>query len=227
MKKINESPETLFLKLIHVLLVGYTEIRAHNLRRVEQSSWVVVSKANLSIPLGEPGTPSGKEVELDSRVWSNIPLPNNVPPTFETCNMSRKYEIEISVGLAFGSSKDDIKPETTVQALRMPVQVYSGIPPPEALLEEMARQQGLSATVPSPSAGEPVQTPPAPPRPGAQPPPADAGEEPPPSYEDAMADELAPVDGSSRPTNYEQPEGQPVGDQKRSNVFRRNDRLFP
>ena len=41
---------------------------------------------------------------------------------------------------------------------------------------------------------------------------------PPPSYEDAMAEDLAPVDGPR--TNYEQPQTAPVvGDEKRGSLF--------
>ena len=229
------------MRLFQVMLAGYTEIRAHDLRRTEQSSWVMTSKANLSIPLVNADESDKKEVEIDSRIWSSISLPNTVPPSFETCNLTRRYELEISVGLAYGSV-GDIKPEMTVQQLRMPVDVYSGIRPPEALLEEMAKYQGTAlagqrlrpqaATRPSMQSQSDIPQPqtPATASPGASSavhPPPDFPDEPPPSYEDAMADELAPVDGSSRPRDYEQPEGEPVRDEKRGGMFRHNDRLFP
>lgn len=55
-----------------------------------------------------------------------------------------------------------------------------------------------------------------------EPSPGDIPDEAPPSYEDAMADDLAPIDGPRR--QYEQqPSQTPIGDEKRSG----NDRLFP
>ena len=121
----------------------------------------------------------------------------------------------------------------------MPVQVYSGIEPPNALINEMTKRQGNPQHQADPhnptifmhraehnsSVGSEQGT-----ELGA------AGtlhpialanatpDEPPPSYEDAMAEDLAPVDGPRR--EYEQPESRPVGDEKRGTLFGRNERLF-
>lgn len=89
----------------------------------------------------------------------------------------------------------------------MPVKVYSGIAPPQALLDAMA----AAALQPSPSKPKPRPTwpegdgdnrPPMPPRPATSGPvPADvsaAYDDAPPSYEDAMAENLSPVDGPRR-----------------------------
>lgn len=108
-------------------------------------------------------------------------------------------------------STDSPKPELTVQVIRMPVEIYSGIAPPQALLDQMAdrppAQTGLnhnlhppgSANGPSPGHF------PGPFRPAAtaqsghvEPSPSDIPSEAPPSYEDAMADDLAPIDGPRR-----------------------------
>lgn len=89
----------------------------------------------------------------------------------------------------------------------MPVKVYSGIAPPKALLDAMA----AAALQPSPfkltsqptsPAGNSENRPPMPPRPAtSQPVTADSSavyDDAPPSYEDAMAENLAPVDGPRR-----------------------------
>ena len=102
-KKLNETTEIMFLKLLQVELIGYTHIRAHELQRKEASSWVIVSLANLTIPLGNSNTPINKDMEIDKKLWSTIPLPNSVPPSFDTCNLTRSYELEIRVGLSYGS----------------------------------------------------------------------------------------------------------------------------
>ena len=129
-----------------------------------------------------------------------------------------------------------------MQPLRMPVQVYSGIEPPTALIHEMTKKQGnpqqrtdhhLSATfasnpepLSSPGSGQasrPDVTITYPQHPGLST--GAIPDEPPPSYEDAMAEDLAPVDGPRR--EYEQPESRPVvGNEKRGGLFERNERLF-
>lgn len=51
-------------------------------------------------------------------------------------------------------------------------------------------------------------------------------EAPPPSYEDAIAEDIGPVDGPRR--DYQQPEvTRPVGNEKRNERFRNDERLFP
>lgn len=91
----------------------------------------------------------------------------------------------------------------------MPVKVYSGIAPPQALLDAMAASGRVKPTQPQPQpqpsgpagGGEP---PPIPPRPAAPPAPATSDEgfdDAPPSYEDAMAEVLEPVDGPRREYN--------------------------
>ena len=58
------------------------------------------------------------------------------------------------------------------------------------------------------------------------PPVANPEEAPPPSYEDAIAEDIGPVDGPRR--DYSQPEvTRPVGDEKRGGRFRNDERLFP
>ena len=91
------------LQTIQIELIGYTYVRAHDLSRVETGSWVIMSYSNMAIPLGEPNAPEGTDVAIDEKLWRNIPLPNTVAPTFETCNIRRTYEIEVRVGLAHGT----------------------------------------------------------------------------------------------------------------------------
>lgn len=116
----------------------------------------------------------------------------------------------------------------------MPIQVYSGIAPPQALLEQMASRPNVRPTYtashlrPSGAANSPS---PGPFRPPAQrpqsdhiePSPSDIPDEAPPSYEDAMADELAPIDGPRRdyhqtPSRTTDVDGKGSGN---------DDRLFP
>jgi hypothetical protein len=227
-QKLSESTVTVFLSMLQIELIGYTHVRAHDLTRSESRSWVIMSQSNMNIPLGEPTDPVGKEWKVPSRYWENIPLPNTVAPSFETCNLSRTYELEVRVGLSHGIGLESIKPEIIVLPLRLAVKVYSGIAPPAALLHRIAtshpQTQNQFAT--AAAQGAPVPLSPAsfyPPTPitpsyAQHQPPAPAGttayfqssrppqppngvdddDDAPPSYEDAMADEIAPVDGPRR-----------------------------
>ena len=102
-RKLNETPETVYVHTFQIVLIGYTKIRAHDLERTEKSSWVICSAANLQTALGNPTTPANRDVEVDSAMWASKPLPNTVCPTFETCNLARYYELEVSIGLVYGT----------------------------------------------------------------------------------------------------------------------------
>lgn len=98
----------------------------------------------------------------------------------------------------------------------MPVKVFSGIAPPQALLDAMAAaslKPGPTKLQSSLPAEIGTNRPPMPPRPSGERVPVNSGDEyadAPPSYEDAMADNLSPVDGPRR--EYHPPEAsQPVG----------------
>ncbi|KAI9925706.1 hypothetical protein ASPWEDRAFT_113742 [Aspergillus wentii DTO 134E9] len=205
-KKLSESSETIFLQMLQIELVAYTHIIAHDLKRTESGSWVIMSRSNMGIPLGRGSDPVESEWTVDPSMWNRTPLPNSVAPSFETCNISRTYEIEIRVGLSHGSV-GNVKPQLIVLPLRMPVKVYSGITPPQALLDAMNLPGQAKPTDNSSRPDQSAETsdrPPIPPRPAAPPMPAnleDPYEEAPPSYEDAMAENLSPVDGPRREYN--------------------------
>ncbi|WP_206616894.1 hypothetical protein, partial [Mesorhizobium sp. M6A.T.Cr.TU.014.01.1.1] len=41
------------------------------------------------------------EAEIDARLWNETPLSNIVPPSFETCNITRTYEIFARIGIRY------------------------------------------------------------------------------------------------------------------------------
>lgn len=101
-RKMNESPEYTFLVSLSIHLLGSTEVRAQDVVRTETSSWVLMNTNGLSIPIGNPTDPLRTETVLDQSLWDRVPLPNTVAPSFHTCNLTRKYELEVRVGLGFG-----------------------------------------------------------------------------------------------------------------------------
>lgn len=226
-KQLNERNDPVFLQMLQIELVGYTHVRAHELTRTESNSWIIASFSNMAIPIGAPSDVAGTETPINPEYWSGKPLPNTVSPSFDTCNISRYYELEVRVGLGYGSYKHG-QDQLVVLPLRLPVKVFSGIEPPQALLHAMASAKPTlpqrkpvpgSAAIPPLKTGGPVMNAAA-----AAPPyqtpmtPVDGGsaghgpapqgqyssghvenyEDAPPSYEDAVAQDMPAVDGPRR-----------------------------
>ncbi len=245
-QKLNDSDASVYLSMFQIELIGYTNVRAHDLRRSESGSWVLTSMANMNMPLDNPSDKSQKEFKLPSRLWDHLPLPNTVAPSFDTCNISRRYELEIRVGLAHGAASG-VRPELIVLPLRLPVQVWSGIAPPPELLRAMSsrdpqqtnggpifqRPASVSTLdeVTTPTSETPTYDqhgPEARLGSASVPNALDIPDDAPPSYEDAMAEDMAPVDGPRR--DYSVPEGdaQPAfNPDSKSGLGRRvSERLF-
>ena len=102
-QRLNASTDTVSLQVLQIELIGYTNVRAHDLTRTESGTWVLTSQSNMNIPIGNSGDPSNKEWKIPARFWDNIRLPNTVAPSFDTCNISRSYELDIRVGMSRGS----------------------------------------------------------------------------------------------------------------------------
>ena len=102
-----------------------------------------------------------------------------------------------------------------VQAVSMPVKVYSGIRPPQALLDAMMSNPPLPHVS--------TQTPSTPTHPPQSfgPPPSNIPADAPPSYEDAVADDLGPIDGPRREYTQPQMQGSSPASEKTTQ------RLFP
>lgn len=208
-KKQTDSPEIVFLTNLQVELLCYTDIRAQEVERTEQGAWIILTKANLRIPISKPDDQVGDEMVVDgSGLWDVLPIPPGVLPSFQTCNISRHYQLEVKVGLGYGAEgvSGPAQPQSIVQLpLRFPVQVYSGIPTPNELLN------GSKPHIQDVPLGRPELRPFLPPRPGtsvstgvttnqgydpAYPPqlrPNEMSDAPPPSYEDAIAEGISSV----------------------------------
>lgn len=105
--KLNESNATIYVKFFSVELVGHTDVRAHELDMTDTRSWVIVSSSNMRMALDSLGSAeSGKPTEIDPNLWRRTPIPNTVAPSFETCNLSRRYKLHIKVGLSYGTSEE-------------------------------------------------------------------------------------------------------------------------
>ncbi|OBT89559.1 hypothetical protein VE02_01752 [Pseudogymnoascus sp. 03VT05] len=209
-KKQNDSPEYVFLVGLHVDLIAKTEVRAQDVMREELSTFPIVNLQGLSIPIGNPSEPVGTETTIDENLWDRVQLPPTVTPSFHICNLTRKYELQVRVVLSYGYP-GEIQPQKQIIPLRFPVEVYSGLTPSPALLNALANRTATTTTTPTPHTAPATNGAPSmPPRPSGAPaappidplyPPqmgtanADLMGDAPPSYEDAMADDIGPLDG--------------------------------
>lgn len=231
-KNMSERKKNIYLQMLQIELIGYTKVRAHEVHRTESNSWILTSMSNMAIPLGSPTDPVGTEIPINPEYWSEKPIPNTVAPSFQTCNLARFYELEVRVGIGYGSYEHG-RDQLIVLPLRLPVKVYSGIAPPKALLEatltgdagklkptflepNSQAQQPYTPTTPTSSHGFPGANafPPAQGAPQSSQVPYDDA---PPSYEDAIGQDLPPINGyrgSYQPPPV--PEGAPrFSDEKR------------
>ncbi|KAF1935832.1 arrestin [Clathrospora elynae] len=228
-RNISARTKNIYLQMLQIELIGYTKVRAHDVSRTESNSWILCSFSNMAIPIGAPTDAVNTEIPINAEYWSGKPIPNDVPPTFSTCNLSRYYELEIRVGIGYGSYRHG-EDQLIVLPLRLPVEVYSGIAPPKALLDagfnaEAGKPANLNVPSTQPQAphtpttpthagfssanafaGQPTQAHAAP-----------AYDDAPPSYEDAIGQDLPPINGyrgSYQPPTV--PEGAPrFSDEKR------------
>ncbi|GAM90735.1 hypothetical protein ANO11243_087800 [Dothideomycetidae sp. 11243] len=213
---LNDRREQLFLSMIQLELAHYTHIRAHNVVRTESGSSLLLSKSNLTIPI-EFRSPDQQHAnatcELPRELWYGLPVHQSLPPSFETCNISRNYELIVRLGIAYGDPRSN--PQFTVFDLRQPARLFSGLSPPPELLVSI-RQPHLAPPLParrpsvpgswpaSSSSSSAPATPPA--YSSASPAPMQQqGEiysDAPPSYEDAIAERMPAIRVADRRGGY-------------------------
>lgn len=105
-RKLSESLEQVYLMSLQVHLIGSTEMRAGDILRVQTTVWMVMSSNRMIMPLGSSSEKAHTETLIDDSLWSHILLPNTIAPSFYTCNLIRRYILEVSVGLGYGTSRD-------------------------------------------------------------------------------------------------------------------------
>ncbi|KAH9900204.1 hypothetical protein F4778DRAFT_163002 [Xylariomycetidae sp. FL2044] len=159
-KKLAPANEQVYLIGLEIALVGYTQVRVQNLSNTERTTWIIVSAPNLSIALGKPTDAVDAEFEVPNHLWASRPIPNTVAPSFRTCNLARRYELELKVSLSWGAppssgSSSRLKigggHQPLPQQIHLPlklsnVEIFTGIKPPEQLLHHLSSAPSTSAT---------------------------------------------------------------------------------
>lgn len=132
---------------LQIDLIGTTELRSHTIFNRKVNRWVVTTANNLNIPLCTNSDSKSDEFVIPDDIWRNVALPNTIAPSFATCNLNRKYEMELKVGLSWGKAKTDFMSKNPFggnqpipQTIWLPlhfgnIEVYSGITPPPELVE--------------------------------------------------------------------------------------------
>ncbi|KAI1762190.1 hypothetical protein GGR53DRAFT_502524 [Hypoxylon sp. FL1150] len=215
------SDQQVYVTALEIKLIGYTQVRVQTLQHTERTQWVILSAptVNPPLPLFKSHTdPVDTEFEIPSALWKDRRLPNTIAPSFHTCNLARRYEIEISIALSWGLSSSSssfggkqLPPQTIALPLKLSkVDVYSGVNPPQELINALHSNPSTNARPPNlpsrPSQQhqpqqqqhqqqpQPQQRPPQPHDPLYPPqlgPQGNPYDDAPPSYDEAMADRLA------------------------------------
>jgi hypothetical protein len=97
-KRISSFPGSLLLQSFQMLLIGYTEIGSRTATHVETGSWMIQSLSSLNLHISDADDAEGSEMTIGNELWGAQSLPMSVIPSFKTCNLCRRYELEISMG---------------------------------------------------------------------------------------------------------------------------------
>jgi hypothetical protein len=210
-RKTGESRASVFLMSLQVQLIGSTELKANNEVAVEVNTWVLMDLNELSIPIVTPKDEVGSEIDVDSQLWDTRPLPKAVIPSFHICNVARRYSLWLRVGLGYGLpgeiqarylslafvvfGTNKMQPQIITLPLRFETEVYSGISPPDTILDAIASSSSPHRVFTSPANSPSIQPrrydPAYPPQLTQR---GQATDELPPSYQDAIAEDMPPPD---------------------------------
>ncbi|KAJ4984958.1 arrestin [Stagonosporopsis vannaccii] len=123
--KLNQHPQDLYLQSFQVLLVGYTDIRAGAATHGHMSFWTLQSLSNLGLHVFSASDPPGMQRDIDPKLWENITLDTSVVPDFVTCNLERRYELEVLMGWQCQSGEHAGR--VFFVQVRTPVRIASGM----------------------------------------------------------------------------------------------------
>ncbi|EYE91870.1 uncharacterized protein EURHEDRAFT_463772 [Aspergillus ruber CBS 135680] len=96
---LDECKSGVFLHNFQTMLIETTEVRARDSMEVHTRSCVIQTTTRVQY---EPRCMVGSTLSFDDSLWSRHCVPLHLTPTFETCNISRSYKLEIRLGIEFG-----------------------------------------------------------------------------------------------------------------------------
>ncbi|OJJ65780.1 hypothetical protein ASPBRDRAFT_60292 [Aspergillus brasiliensis CBS 101740] len=106
---INDEKPDISLRDFQSMLIETTDIRTHGATQSVTRLLIIQTMSNLSQPFVNDGSPTvGSSMSLENGVWSRHCIPHCLTPTFETCNVTRSYKLEIRLGIEFGRNNSRI-----------------------------------------------------------------------------------------------------------------------
>ncbi|KAL2844012.1 hypothetical protein BJX68DRAFT_269878 [Aspergillus pseudodeflectus] len=100
---LSSSNHTVSLHDFQSMLIETTEVRAKGSIESKTRSWIIQTMANLRQSLVSGYDDMAEPVlRVDEGVWTRHVVPTFLTPTFETCNVSRNFKLEIRLGIWFG-----------------------------------------------------------------------------------------------------------------------------
>lgn len=151
-KKLVDNKTQVYLTSFQMDLIGTTLLSSHGQLAKKSNRWVIASNLRLEIPLVSTNKGDvGSEISVPDELWKSKLLPNTVAPSFAACNIVRRYELQIVLSLRLGKSSGKTVAETISLPLHFSnVEVFSGIQPPEELLNAAVDGQVVGKTPPLP-----------------------------------------------------------------------------
>lgn len=125
--KLNHHPQDMILQSFQMVLFSYTDIRAGAATHGQMSSWTLQSLSNIGLQVFAASQAAGTQYEIDARLWEGVQLDKSVVPDFATCNLGRRYELEILMGWQCRSGEHAGR--VFFVQLRTPVRITSGLRP--------------------------------------------------------------------------------------------------
>ncbi|KAF2847219.1 hypothetical protein T440DRAFT_214905 [Plenodomus tracheiphilus IPT5] len=134
-QKLNPYPSDILLQSFQMLLVGYTDICVGTTESTQMSSHTIQSLSNLNMAIFPAFEEVGMIHVVDSGLWEGKTLPGFMVPSFESCGLERRYELEVSMGFQCRGEEGKAGRVLLVQ-LRTPVRISSGIHPDRRLYDK-------------------------------------------------------------------------------------------
>jgi hypothetical protein len=103
--KIGDRDCFVWLNGFQTMLVGTTDVHASGLVEKDTQFQVIQTMSNIHYAVCHDKTLDGTELCIGNSLWSNHRLPTLLTPSFETCNISQTYKLEVRLGLQTGYSK--------------------------------------------------------------------------------------------------------------------------
>ena len=103
--KLCQQSCQLWLQDFQIMLIETTQIQVHGSVSASSHCWMVHTVANLKQRLCSHNEPAGTVIEVPSSIWASHPVPDALSPSFETCNITRSYQLVLRLGFQNGNSK--------------------------------------------------------------------------------------------------------------------------